>query len=85
VNIEDYSKEDVLGCLKDMVYQCCCEKDGVYNSGFISAHAEAIRTLVDCGFMTLVHDGGGRWVEATMDRGYSTIEGETVNDGIPKL
>jgi hypothetical protein len=72
---DEITKEDLVDLLLEMVQQHCHEKDGVYDSGFISIDADAIRALIVLGKMREVNDGGGgRFVEASI--GGITIEHE---------
>lgn len=52
--------------LLDMVSQNCRDdqSDGMFFSGFISAHATAMRYLCHIGLLLMDHDGGGRVVYA---------------------
>lgn len=61
--IRDAQKEEAeieLGIIADLVAQNCYEEDGVYESGCIGAHADAIRFLCAKGHMKMVCDGIGR-------------------------
>lgn len=51
---------DETEIIADMVAQHCYEKEGIYESGCISANADAIRFLCAEGWMEMVHDGIGR-------------------------
>ena len=59
---------EAIDIIKELIAQSCEERrvggKVAYHSGFISAYAEALRFLVDEGKAELVHDGGGRCVEA---------------------
>jgi len=60
------SNENLADILLEMVEQYCHEdENGVYDSGFIGVNADAIRALIELGYMTKVHDGGGRCVQAS--------------------
>lgn len=80
------SRENLLlWVLRDLVAQHCSEEDDVYDSGFLSADASAIRTLIHYGYMEVVSESDimpstgekGRWVSAKLvDEGKTPYVGK---------
>ncbi len=59
-----YERNELFEGLLRMVQQHCHDDDGMYETGFLSANAFAIRTLCELGAMQMDHDGYGRVVYA---------------------
>ena len=56
----------LIRLLKEMVEQNLTQRDGVYETGFISLHKEVMMYLVEEGIMTEVYNGYGRNYNARM-------------------
>jgi len=60
-----YERNELLEATMGMVQQHYQERTkGIYESGFLSANAFALRTLCELGAMQMDQDGYGRWVTA---------------------
>ncbi len=60
-----YERNELLAATMGMVQQHCEQrKKGIYESGFLSANAFALRTLCEFGAMQIDYDGFGRVVTA---------------------
>lgn len=65
--MSEITKNELAETLLDMVTQSCHQNEhGAYESGFISAYADAIRMLSNLGLMEITHDGYGRCVHAKL-------------------
>jgi hypothetical protein len=54
--------------LVDMVMQHCEERNGVYETSWLTANADALRLLCELECMSMVKDGYGRGVWARFDK-----------------